>query len=113
VKLLLDQNLSFRLINYLDRRFPGSEHVRTTGLDRATDLEVWQYARQNGFVILSKDGDFHHLCLLHGAPPKVVWLRAGNTSTETIMKILDAKTSMIEQFVESSSDALLVIDGDI
>ena len=72
MKLLLDQNLSHRLLAELGSLFPNSSHLRLIGLGRATDLEVWSYAATNGFVLVTKDSDFHQLSLVRGAPPKVV-----------------------------------------
>ena len=72
MKLLFDQNLSYRLPKSLDVEFPESTHVRHVGLDRATDGPVWEYAKANALVIVSKDSDFHQRSFLHGHPPKVV-----------------------------------------
>jgi len=43
VTLLLDQNLSYRLVAALHKEFPGSQHVRDVGLKDATDEAVWNY----------------------------------------------------------------------
>jgi len=59
VKLLFDQNLSFRLVSNLSDWFPGSVHVKEVGLASASDTKIWNYAKQHGFVIVSKDTDFH------------------------------------------------------
>ena len=72
MKLLLDQNISHKLVNRLEDDYPGSRHVRQISLDNAEDLAVWNYAKENGFVIVSKDEDFHQRSFLFGAPPKVV-----------------------------------------
>ena len=78
MKLLLDQNLAPALARRLADVWPGSRHVRDCGLERGSDLEVWMYAIQEAFVIVSKDADFHQLSFLKGAPPKVIWVRRGN-----------------------------------
>ena len=109
MKLLLDQNLSFRLVAILSRFFPGSRHVRYVNLERATDRDVWEYARDNGFTIITKDGDFHQLSLLHGPPPKVIWLQAGNASTSEIADLAMSRLSQIEAFGEDSEGSLLVV----
>jgi predicted nuclease of predicted toxin-antitoxin system len=88
VKLLFDQNLSHRLVRTLSNIYPDSEHVRNVELGRAPDTEVWAFARREGFVIVSKDADFHHRSLLMGAPPRVIWLRLGNCSTRVVERIL-------------------------
>ena len=58
MKLLFDQNLSPRLVDYLVDIYPQSTHVYHIGLDRAPDLAVWNFARDQGYVIVSQDSDF-------------------------------------------------------
>ena len=101
MRLLLDQNLSPRLARALASRFPGSEHVRSVSLERASDSEIWSFAASGGFVIVTKDSDFHQRSFLHGAPPKVVWLRVGNCTT-----------SAIEEILLGASDTLLAFESD-
>jgi predicted nuclease of predicted toxin-antitoxin system len=88
VKLLFDQNLSPYLIQALVDLYPNSIHVRNVGLERANDREVWNYARDGGFTIASKDSDLRQLSFLYGHPPKVVWIQRGNCSTGDIEMIL-------------------------
>ncbi len=78
MKLLFDQNLSPRLTRLLADIYADSIHVREVGLREADDLAIWQYAKVHGFAIVSKDSDFQQRSLLHGAPPKFIWLRVGN-----------------------------------
>jgi predicted nuclease of predicted toxin-antitoxin system len=84
LKLLFDENLSSRLVGALADQFPNSSHVNSIGLAGATDLEIWTYAREHDFSVVSKDDDFRSLSLVNGAPPKVIWLRIGNASTAAI-----------------------------
>ena len=72
MKLLLDQNLSPRLLPALESLYPGSSHVRLIGLRDAGDDAIWDYARDHDFIIVSKDSDFHQRSLLFGFPPKVI-----------------------------------------
>ena len=72
MKLLFDQNLSHRLPQRLADLFPESAHVRLQGLDRASDEEIWEYAKVHGYDIVSQDADFMERSRLFGAPPKVV-----------------------------------------
>ena len=71
MKLLLDENLSFRLINLLAASFPDSQHVDLVGLHSQSDVAIWDFAREKGFTIVSKDDDFRQLAFVHGVPPKV------------------------------------------
>lgn len=88
MKLLLDQNLLPRLARTLAAVYPGTTHVRDVGLQAADDDTVWAYAAEQGFVIVSKDADFHQRSFVLGHPPKVVWIRRGNCSTVEIEEIL-------------------------
>ena len=88
MKLLFDENLSPRLVANLTREFPESLHVRDIGLERAMDESIWGYAKDNGFVIVSKDSDFHQLSFLFGHPPKVIWIQRGNCSTADVLSLL-------------------------
>ncbi|MGH8568854.1 MAG: DUF5615 family PIN-like protein [Gammaproteobacteria bacterium] len=84
MKLLLDQNLSYKLVAELQAWYPGSSQVRLLGMERADDKAIWDYARQHGFTIVTQDSDFHELSVLYGSPPKIVWLKCGNCSNDTI-----------------------------
>ena len=88
MRLLLDQNLSVRLLTVLGDLYPGSTHVRKVGLQAADDDTVWRYAAEHEFVIVSKDADFHERSFLLGHPPKVIWIRRGNCSTDEIVALL-------------------------
>jgi predicted nuclease of predicted toxin-antitoxin system len=78
MKLLFDQNLSFKLCQELADLYPGSSQTRLLGLAEAVDRAIWRYAGSNGFVLVSLDADFAELAGLLGPPPKVIWLRSGN-----------------------------------
>ncbi|HED03224.1 MAG TPA: hypothetical protein ENI60_00400 [Candidatus Fraserbacteria bacterium] len=91
MKLLFDQNLSHRLVSVLASLYPGSVHVRDLGLKTADDDAVWKYALEHGFTIASKDADFRQRSFLFSHPPKVVWIRLGNCSTQDIEALLRAR----------------------
>jgi predicted nuclease of predicted toxin-antitoxin system len=78
--------------------FPGSIHVRDAGLSTADDLTVWAHAGRDGFVIASKDADFHQLSFTLGPPPKAVWLRVGNCPTSRIETLLRRHAPDVEAF---------------
>lgn len=109
MKLLVDENLSRRLVTTLAESFPGSTHVTAVGLDQATDRAIWDYARSYDFVIVSKDSDFNDLAFMHGPPPKVIWVRVGNASTSAIAALLDAAVDTLTAFAASDQDAVLVL----
>jgi predicted nuclease of predicted toxin-antitoxin system len=96
MKLLLDENLSRRIVPLLVTDFPGTMQVTLLGMERATDMEIWEYARDNGFSIVSKDADFYDLSLLKGAPPKIIWLKSGNVAKAEIVNLLLRNKAAIE-----------------
>jgi predicted nuclease of predicted toxin-antitoxin system len=109
VKLLFDQNLSWRLVGHVRDAFPESVHVTSEGLATATDDEIWAFAGAKGFVVVSKDPDFRQLAFLHGPPPKVVWFRVGNASTVEILEVILDYVEAIKSFIQSEDEALLVL----
>ena len=78
MKLLLDQNLSYRLVAALKDTIPELTHVKYEGLQDAEDQEIWETARRKGYTIVTLDIDFYELQLVKGIPPRIVWLRFGN-----------------------------------
>ena len=109
MKLLLDQNLSYRLVTALQAHFAGTAHVRDFGLQSAEDLDVWALAASQGFVIVSKDEDFHQRSFVYGAPPKVVWVKLGNCSTAQVRELLVSRRLEIESFVTNPDASFLVL----
>jgi predicted nuclease of predicted toxin-antitoxin system len=110
VKLLLDQNLSRRLLPELEVFFPGSVQVALCGLDKAADSALWDFARAHGFAIVTKDSDFLELALLRGFPPKVVLLNLGNASNQRVREVLLKQAAAISEFLELASQGVLEID---
>jgi predicted nuclease of predicted toxin-antitoxin system len=98
MKLLLDQNLSRRLVTRLADIFPDSTHVSRVGLDRTSDQAVWAYAHAEECMIVTKDADFNDLSILRGFPPKVIWLRIGNCTTDQIEVLLRRHRATITTF---------------
>jgi len=108
-RFLLDENLSPRLVSALSEQFPGSVHVRDVQLKGQSDHQIWSFAAENGYTIVTKDDDFRGLSLLRGAPPKVLWLVVGNTSTQEILRILLVNTSAIQAFISEPTTSLLAL----
>jgi predicted nuclease of predicted toxin-antitoxin system len=107
VSLLFDQNLSRRLPRLLAAEFPGSDHVYPAGLATAGDRAVWAYAAARGLAIVSKDKDFALLSAVLGPPPKVVWLRIGNSPTKDIVALLQTRAANVQAFLADATAALL------
>ena len=107
MKLLFDHNLSPKLINRLIDLYPNSQHVFLLGMDQDDDRKIWQYAIQNEFTIVTRDSDYNDLSLIYGFPPKVIWIRRGNCSTQEIEVILRSAHLAIQQFEETISAGVL------
>jgi predicted nuclease of predicted toxin-antitoxin system len=109
MKLLFDQNLSFRLCKILSDIFPASDHVGRLGLSQSDDAAIWTQARQGGFVLVSKDADFADMAMLRGAPPKIIWLRCGNVPTAQMAALIRAHQPTITAFGKSDTAVCLEI----
>jgi predicted nuclease of predicted toxin-antitoxin system len=109
MKLLLDENISDRIAAKIAHDYPGTVHVKQIDLRRRDDAAIWAYAKENGYVIASKDGDFHQLSLLHGFPPKVIYLNVGNCATSAILALLIGKAMEIRAFEQSPVESILIL----
>ena len=89
--------------------FPNSTHVKTIGLDTATDTELWDYARDNDYLIVSKDTDFRNRSVIHGYPPKVIWIRIGNCSTSAVEYNLREHFTNIKAFASDANVGLFIL----
>ena len=109
MKLLLDQNLSHRLVERLRDICPDIVHVRAVGLGRADDEAVWEYAGSQGFIVVTKDSDFNARAFVFGPPPKVVWIRRGNCSISDIDALLRERFPDLLGFDADVAAGLLVL----
>jgi len=107
--LLFDENLATRIVAALADLYPGCAHVGDRGLAGGSDLAIWRYARDNRLVIVSKDEDFQRLSVLYGAPPKVIWLRSGNCSTNHIIRLLRHRRVEIGRFLADEEATFLAL----
>ncbi len=109
MRLLFDQNLSPSLVKRLADLFPESTHTEPAGLSRTDDRSIWQFCLKEGFVVVSKDNDFSFLAMQRGAPPKAIWLRLGNCTTEDVEEALRRDFDAIRSFEENSEASLLIV----
>ncbi|MBX3289284.1 MAG: DUF5615 family PIN-like protein [Acidobacteria bacterium] len=109
MKLLFDENLSHKLAERLADLFPDSTHVRNVGLKASDDPDVWKFAVENDFVIVSKDADMHDRSLVFGFPPKVIWVRLGNCSTDDVERLIRRETDIIKNFIEDDFASFLAL----
>lgn len=109
MKLLFDANLSHRLAGRLADILPGSEHVIPLGLERSDDSDIWEYAKAQGFTIVTQDSDFAERSAAEGAPPKVIWIRIGNSATADIEGLLRAHRVTVLRFLDNSNESCLIL----
>ena len=109
MKLLLDENLSRRLVPFLQDLFPDSSQVTLLGLEKALDHQVWEYAKANNFVIVTNDADFAELSLVNGCPPHVIWLKGTNLSKAGVLNLLTTQVEAIHTAVELEGRACVEI----
>jgi predicted nuclease of predicted toxin-antitoxin system len=109
VKLLLDENLSHRLVRRISDLFPDSVHISAEGLLQAPDSAVWKFARSNGFAIVTADADFYELATTLGPPPKVIWLRGCDYPTAAAEDLIRNQAIRIAEFLEESERAVLIL----
>lgn len=108
MKLLLDENLSRRLLEDIQDLFPGSLHVVQAGLGNAPDRHIWNYAGQNGFTILTADTDFVTFANTLGPPPKVILLENCDYPTIVAARVIRANSARMSEF-ERSHDVVLIL----
>ena len=107
--LLFDHNLSRKLIHRLADIYPDSAHVSPFGMDRASDKEIWEYAREHDYIIVTKDADFGEFSVVWGIPPQIIWIRRGNCSTNDIESMLRDNFETIVEFSDDGSIGVLTL----
>ena len=110
MNILLDQNISFRVVLLLSDAFENVKQVKQIGLTDASDLEIWKYALDNDYTVVTFDSDFIDLATLKGSPPKIIWLRFGNSTNLKIANKLLSRYNEIQDFILNSGLSFLEID---
>jgi predicted nuclease of predicted toxin-antitoxin system len=109
VKLLFDENLSYRLIPRIRDLFRDATHVGDHGLLHASDLAVWEFAKAGEFAIVTADSDFYELATNGGQPPKVIWLRGCDYPNETVERLLRGQAIRIAEFLDDQEASVLIL----
>lgn len=105
--LLFDQNISHRLIHKIQPYFINAQQVRQIGLENATDLEIWHHAKTHGYTVVTFDADFYDFSQFYGCPPKIIWLKFGNTTTTKLADIIINNLITIDDFINNDVLACL------
>ena len=110
MKLLLDANISWRLTSKLESIFGECTHVDLIGLDiPARDIDIWNYALENEYIIVTKDNDFINLLEIKNFPPKVVLIKTGNNNSKSILELLINAKPMIEDLERNNYGLLEIV----
>lgn len=109
MKLLFDHHLSPTLVARLADLFPGSDHVWNLNLHDVPDTEIWLFARQHDFTVVSKDADFSEVSMELGYPPKLLWLRIENWTTDEVEELIRARYSRIIELPNITERGILVL----
>jgi predicted nuclease of predicted toxin-antitoxin system len=109
LRLLFDENLAPRLVKLVADLFPGSLHVSAVALGSAPDATIWEYAKANEFVFVTKDKDFANLSMVWSAPPKVILVQTGNSSTVLIETVIRSNAIRLSEFEQDSRRSLLIL----
>ena len=109
MKLLFDQNISHRILNHIQDILPEAKQVRDLGLENISDKQIWEYAKESGYIIVTFDGDFYDFSLVWGHPPKIIWIRTHNQTTKNVEKILHKYMDTMQDFQNDIDLACLEI----
>ena len=109
MKLLFDQNISPRIVKHLEKEFPLAQQVRHLGLEDSSDNELFEFAKQNDYTIVTFDSDFVDLNVVKGFPPKIIWIRTGNLTTKAIAELLNENIETMQNFLDSDEQSILEI----
>ncbi len=110
MKLLFDQNISFRILRKIGTHFPNATQVRLEGLENSSDKEIWAFARKKQLIIVTFDSDFYEFSVIWGAPPKIIWIKSLNQTTQAISDLLlEHKTSILDFEKDKSINCLEIV----
>jgi len=110
VKLLFDENLSRKLVARLQELYPGCAHVVEFDLLQFSDRQIWDFAKTNGFTIVTTDADFYELATSIGPPPQVIWLRRWTYPTMEAEFVLRRDAIRITEFAAQPDLGILTLD---
>ena len=107
--LLFDQNISFRIKKFLELTFPDSKHISDFGLINKTDKEIWDFAKLKNHIIVTFDADFYDFSIIWNHPPKIIWIRTQNQTTQNVYELFEKYQVAIKDFIADPAMACLEI----
>jgi predicted nuclease of predicted toxin-antitoxin system len=109
LKLLFDQNISPKIVKQLEDIFPDAKQVRHLGLENASDIQIFEFAKKNDYAVVTFDSDFVDLNVVKGFPPKIIWLKTGNLTTKSISELFHKNPVVIQNFLKSEENEILEV----
>ena len=103
MRLLFDQNISYRIISKIKNNFSDAAQVKQLGIENYSDIEIWEFAKKNEYTIVTFDSDFFDYANIKGHPPKIIWLRLGNSKTDLLAEFINTRHAIISDFILSES----------
>lgn len=107
-KILIDNNLSIIMKEVLAAHFPDSQHVADLQMSDANDSQIWEFAKEQQFMIITKDKDFYHRISVFGPPPKVIWIKKGNCRNKEMLQLVRDHLSVIKSFAVTKEGLLII-----
>ena len=109
MKLLLDQNVSPKLVKRLADLYPGSNQVMYLGFDESSDTEICRLAFDESYVIVTKDADYSEMLSIKSHLPKIIWIRKGNCSNEDVEHLLRQYSEQINGLETNETLRILIL----
>ncbi|MEO8211277.1 MAG: DUF5615 family PIN-like protein [bacterium] len=88
MKLLFDENIYHRILKKVNIEYENTIHCKNINPNPKNDFDIWNYGKTNYFTIVTSDEDFYEWMLLIVYPPKIIWLRTRNTTTNNIAELI-------------------------
>ena len=109
MRLLFDQNISYRVVKQLKTIFPNVIGVRECGLFNTDDYQILEYARQNDYTVVTFDKDIPTIGSVKGFLPKIIWLRTGNLSNQGIVALFTDHSDQFVAFIANERKGCLMV----
>lgn len=104
MRLLVDAQLPPALARWLVSKGHDAVHVFDIEFHRSRDEEIWKFALDNDFILVTKDEDFSSRVWIDRASVGLIWVTIGNCSNRTLIGVFEEKLAAIERiFSEGKS----------
>ena len=90
--------------------FQNQSKLGNWDLKNSTDIEIFNYSKKNDYAIVTFDSDFCDLNIFWGYPPKIIWIRTGNTTTKNLENLLRNQQELIKLFLTENYGCLEIVE---